>query len=169
LNELSLPPALRNSQSPIRTPRVERRDIRLHRNQEQIKVSTKAGELQWRRSPDFPFARDQLLHDEVQEPEERNSVLRSSLRSIRPGCTALLRAVQGEGFVLVTGNVSDFRPMFAREEVHPGLVVMPGEYGRDGRQRLAGRVIDFIVATARPEAPLSVIICACSASPHVGP
>jgi hypothetical protein len=131
----------------------------------------------------------------------------------------LRRAAQGEGFVLVTDNVSDFRPMFAREEVHPGLVVMPGEYGRDGQQRLAGRVIDFIVATAReagetpvnlivnrlveidddatasahelppsrtrivrsvssqepvapggrPEARLSVIICACSASPHVGP
>ena len=44
--------------------------------------------------------------------------------------------------MLVTDNASDFRPMFARDEIHPGLAVMPAEHGRASQQRLAGRLID---------------------------
>jgi len=39
--------------------------------------------------------------------------------------------------------------MFARVEVHSGLIVMPGRSGRDAQRRLGGRVIDFIVEAAR--------------------
>ena len=62
---------------------------------------------------------------------------------------ARLRAVvQREGFVLVTDNASDFRPMFARDTVHPGLAVMPAEHGRERQQQRAGGLIDFIVGSA---------------------
>ena len=43
---------------------------------------------------------------------------------------ALRQLVQREGFVLVTDNASDFRPMYRREDVHPGLIVVPAGYGR---------------------------------------
>ena len=38
--------------------------------------------------------------------------------------------------------------MFARDEIHPGLAVMPAEHGRAGQQRLAGALIDFIIEAA---------------------
>jgi hypothetical protein len=68
--------------------------------------------------------------------------------------------VQAEGFVRVTDNASDFRPMFAREEIHPGLAVLPAEYGRAGQQRLAGVLIDFIVeaAGAAGESPANLMV-----------
>lgn len=68
--------------------------------------------------------------------------------------------MQAEGFVRVTDNASDFRPMFAREEIHPGLAVLPAEYGRAGQQRLAGVLIDFIVeaAGAAGESPANLMV-----------
>jgi predicted nuclease of predicted toxin-antitoxin system len=60
----------------------------------------------------------------------------------------LREAVQRENFVLVTDNASDFRPMYARDEVHPGLIVMPAGPGRDHQRELARQVIDWIVSTA---------------------
>jgi predicted nuclease of predicted toxin-antitoxin system len=56
--------------------------------------------------------------------------------------------VQDEGCVLVTDNASDFRPMYARQEIHPGLIVMPAEYGREMQQHLARDVLDFIAKAA---------------------
>ena len=38
--------------------------------------------------------------------------------------------MQAEGFVLVTDNASDFGPMFERDEIHPGLAVLPASFGR---------------------------------------
>lgn len=68
--------------------------------------------------------------------------------------------VQGEGHVFVTDNASDFRPMYARDEVHPGLVVMPGEFGRDHQQQLARGVVDWIVNSAAEagEAPADFML-----------
>lgn len=40
----------------------------------------------------------------------------------------LRQLVQGEGFVFVTDKASDFRPMYARDDTHPGLVVVPAGY-----------------------------------------
>jgi predicted nuclease of predicted toxin-antitoxin system len=57
--------------------------------------------------------------------------------------------VQAEGFVLVTDNASDFRRMFARDDIHPGLAVIPAAYGRTEQQRLAPVLIEFIVDAAR--------------------
>lgn len=62
---------------------------------------------------------------------------------------ALLRQlVHSEGFVLVTDNASDFRPMYAREDVHPGLIVVPAGYGRARQQTLTRDVISWIVNAA---------------------
>jgi predicted nuclease of predicted toxin-antitoxin system len=61
----------------------------------------------------------------------------------------LRTTAQAESFVLVTDNASDFRPMFARDEIHPGLAVIPGEYGRAEQQRLARLLIEFIVDHVR--------------------
>jgi predicted nuclease of predicted toxin-antitoxin system len=61
----------------------------------------------------------------------------------------LRRVVQAEGFVLVTDNGSDFRPMYRREAIHPGLILMPGVVGRGRQQHLLGGVIDWIVRAAQ--------------------
>lgn len=74
---------------------------------------------------------------------------------------AQLRAVvQAEGFVLVTDNASDFRPMFERDDIHPSLAVMPAEHKRAGQQRLAAQLIDYIaeLATAAGEAPADFMV-----------
>jgi hypothetical protein len=56
--------------------------------------------------------------------------------------------VQREDFVLVIDNASDFRPMYARDELHPGLIVMPAGHGRDRQRQLASKVVDWIANTA---------------------
>lgn len=60
----------------------------------------------------------------------------------------LRETVQSEEFVLVTDNASDFRPMYARNDVHPGLIVMPGADGRKSQRQRIGEVIDWITAAA---------------------
>ena len=61
----------------------------------------------------------------------------------------LHEAVQRENFVLVTDNASDFRPGYARDEIHPGLIVMPAGPGREHQRELARQVIDWIVSRIR--------------------
>jgi predicted nuclease of predicted toxin-antitoxin system len=56
--------------------------------------------------------------------------------------------VQDEGYVLVTDNASDFRPMYARDEIHPGLIVMSAEFGRETQKRHAREVLEFIASAA---------------------
>jgi hypothetical protein len=56
--------------------------------------------------------------------------------------------VQGEGYVFVTDNASDFRPMYGRDEIHPGLIVMPGGDGRARQQELLSAIIDWIESAA---------------------
>jgi hypothetical protein len=42
--------------------------------------------------------------------------------------------------------------MYARQEVHPGLIVMPATVGRDRQQQLVRVVIDWIIrAAAAPD------------------
>ena len=63
---------------------------------------------------------------------------------------AQLRAiVQAEGFVLVTDNASDFRPMFARDDIHPGLAVHPRRVRPRRAATTRGALIDFIVDAGR--------------------
>jgi predicted nuclease of predicted toxin-antitoxin system len=60
-----------------------------------------------------------------------------------------LRAiVQNEGFVFATDNASDFRPMYERDEIHPGLLALPGSNGREAQQQLAAAGIEWIVQAA---------------------
>jgi predicted nuclease of predicted toxin-antitoxin system len=56
--------------------------------------------------------------------------------------------VQVEGYVLVSDNASDFRPMYAREDIHPGLIVMPARDGRAKQQDLAREVLALIANAA---------------------
>jgi predicted nuclease of predicted toxin-antitoxin system len=58
------------------------------------------------------------------------------------------RLVQSEGFVLVTDNASDFRPMYLRDDVHPGLIVVPAGDGRATQQTLTREVIRWIANAA---------------------
>lgn len=66
------------------------------------------------------------------------------------GCSdrSLREQAQEEGYVVATDNAADFRPMYARDQIHPGLIVMPGSPGRDGQQQIARTVISHIVAAA---------------------
>jgi alanine dehydrogenase len=72
----------------------------------------------------------------------------------------LRRVIQAEGYVLVTDNASDFRPMFARDAIHHGLVVLPGTVPRDRQQELARAVIGYIVELARDadEQPVNLMV-----------
>jgi len=82
-------------------------------------------------------------------------------RGLLGATDAQLRAIaQAEGFVLVTDNASDFRAMFAREQIHPGLAVIPAEHGRARQQQLAERLIDFILeaAAAQRESPADFMV-----------
>jgi predicted nuclease of predicted toxin-antitoxin system len=70
-------------------------------------------------------------------------------RSLLGASDARLRErVQAEGFVLVTDNAADFRPMLARETIHPGLIVLPAAHGRCRQQQLAEAVILFVARAA---------------------
>jgi predicted nuclease of predicted toxin-antitoxin system len=62
---------------------------------------------------------------------------------------AQLRAlVQTEDYVLVTDNASDFRPMYARDDIHPGLLIIPAGDGRARQQELTRAVIAWIANAA---------------------
>jgi predicted nuclease of predicted toxin-antitoxin system len=56
--------------------------------------------------------------------------------------------VQAEGYVFATDNASDFRPMYAREEIHPGLLALPAGDSRTHQQQLLRAAIDFISTSA---------------------
>lgn len=60
----------------------------------------------------------------------------------------LRRLVQAEGYVFATDNASDFRPMYAREEIHPGLLAVPAGDSRAHQQQLVRAAIDFITIRA---------------------
>ena len=60
----------------------------------------------------------------------------------------LRKLVQREGFVLVTDNASDFRPMYARDDIHPGMIVVPAGFGRALQQTLTREAIGWVTAAA---------------------
>lgn len=73
--------------------------------------------------------------------------------------TDLRPLVQAESCVFATDNASDFRPMYAREDIHPGLLVISAEHSR-ARQQLTRTVIAFIVGQAADagEAPSDFMV-----------
>lgn len=64
----------------------------------------------------------------------------------------LRQLVQSQGYVLVTDNASDFRPMYRRDELHPGMIVIPGGDGRARQQQLVRVVIAWILNAAAESA-----------------
>jgi len=73
---------------------------------------------------------------------------------------ALRRVVQAEGYVFVTDNASDFRPMYAADAIHPGLGALPGAVGRARQQALTRAVVAFIAerASAAGERPADFMV-----------
>jgi predicted nuclease of predicted toxin-antitoxin system len=57
----------------------------------------------------------------------------------------LMPLIKGEGFVLVTSNGRDFLPLFAKEDVHAGLIVLvPANCDRDEQVKYFGLALDVI-------------------------
>ena len=50
-----------------------------------------------------------------------------------------------EDRIIVTQNAGDFRKLVGRQEVHPGLVILPN-VGREGTWALLDRVLAFLAA-----------------------
>lgn len=55
---------------------------------------------------------------------------------------ALMRAVRKGGFIFVTNNASDFKKLFAREQIHSGLIVIVPNVSPTLQQRLFKAAID---------------------------
>lgn len=72
----------------------------------------------------------------------------------------LRRLVRRDGYVLVTDNAADFRPMYHRDAMHPGLILMPAALGRDRQRLIAATVIARIrdAATRRSEPPADYML-----------
>lgn len=57
----------------------------------------------------------------------------------------LMPLIREGGFVLVTNNGKDFLPLFTKEDVHPGLVIIiPGSIDREKQLEFFGRVLDVV-------------------------
>jgi predicted nuclease of predicted toxin-antitoxin system len=69
----------------------------------------------------------------------------------------LRQLVQSQGYVLVTDNASDFRPMYGRDELHPGMIVIPGGDGRARQQQLVRAVIAWILNAAGESAQTEAV------------
>jgi predicted nuclease of predicted toxin-antitoxin system len=57
----------------------------------------------------------------------------------------LMPVIRDGNFILVTNNGKDFLPLYAKEEVHPGLVIIiPGSLEREKQVEFFGLVLDVI-------------------------
>jgi predicted nuclease of predicted toxin-antitoxin system len=56
--------------------------------------------------------------------------------------------VQAEGYVFITDNASDFRAMYARDDIHPGLLALPAGDSRAHQQQLLRTAVAFIITRA---------------------
>lgn len=72
----------------------------------------------------------------------------------------LRRIVQAEGYAFVNDNASDFRPMYARDEIHPGLIALPAGDSRAHQQELLRSAVAFIKgqAASADETPADSIV-----------
>jgi hypothetical protein len=56
-----------------------------------------------------------------------------------------MRVAIDENFVFVTNNGKDFLELYAKQELHPGLIiVLPGGLKKDEQRRLFEKVLDAI-------------------------
>ncbi len=62
--------------------------------------------------------------------------------------TVLARCIR-EDRVLVSQNAQDFRGLIGREDLHPGLIILPA-VGRDGAYRLLLRAIEVLSIQGKP-------------------
>lgn len=53
-------------------------------------------------------------------------------------------AAHAEDYVIVTDNGRDYRPLCRREDVHPGLIIVPADRGLAAQQQLTEAVITWI-------------------------
>ena len=69
----------------------------------------------------------------------------------------LRQLVQSQGYVLVTDNASDSRPVYGRDEVHSGIIVIPGGDGRRRQQQPVRAVIAWILKAAAEGAQTATV------------
>jgi predicted nuclease of predicted toxin-antitoxin system len=60
------------------------------------------------------------------------------------------RHAQENDFVLVTNNASDFRALYASQELHPGLVILIPNVKADLQGRLFTGVLEQLAETGEP-------------------
>jgi hypothetical protein len=59
-------------------------------------------------------------------------------------------AMRDGDFVLVTNNASDFRPLYAPQPLHAGLVILIPVVSRDMQRRLFGAAPDELAVIGEP-------------------
>lgn len=65
-----------------------------------------------------------------------------------PDYKVLRRRIDGD-FVLVTQDARDFRKLIGKEDVHPGLIILPN-LDRHQTQALLRQAIDYLVGCGNP-------------------
>jgi hypothetical protein len=66
-------------------------------------------------------------------------------RTARGARCDLMPVIREGNFVFVTNNGRDFPPLYAKKDIHPGLVILiPGSLEREEQVELFGRVLDVI-------------------------
>jgi predicted nuclease of predicted toxin-antitoxin system len=53
-------------------------------------------------------------------------------------------AAHDEDYVIVTDNARDYRPLCRREQLHPGLIIVPADHGLLAQRQLTEAVVAWI-------------------------
>lgn len=62
----------------------------------------------------------------------------------------LMRYATADDYVMVTNNRGDFRALYAREPLHPGLVIIVPNAGRENQLRLFQFALEVLAETGEP-------------------
>jgi predicted nuclease of predicted toxin-antitoxin system len=62
----------------------------------------------------------------------------------------VVRYARDGDFALVTNNASDFRRLYAEQQLHAGLVILRPTVGRDLQRRLFKTALDALATTGEP-------------------
>ena len=95
---------------------------------------------------------DECVSPRVAEPLNAEGHVVIALRDVgglgEPDYKILRRCIHGD-FVLVTQDARDFRSLVAREEVHPGLIILPN-LDRQRTETLLRHAIDHLDGSGNP-------------------
>ena len=95
---------------------------------------------------------DECVSPRVAEPLNAEGHVVTALRDVgglgEPDYRVLRRCIDGD-FVLVTQDARDFRSLVAREEIHPGLIILPN-LDRQRTETLLRQAIDHLDRSGDP-------------------